>query len=241
MFTDGSKNLLLLLGSGGRFPPTWQVSDGRIGPSETLHAWFKRIVDQHLNRQPEACQVEDNLAFFCVVARKGAQVTYINAQALVTLDGPLEEFYRGHAGVSAQYFRLDFDPTCLGPLYKEPLPHVHTIPAGEPRMYLGGLGHDGVLVEFLDLLYRNYFYDAWAEWAERVWSKYRKPRSMPDNLPAIREAFASGQHAILRQDYRNDLMHLKRALFDEHVAVARRSKLEVSPDRHLLSYGPPFK
>ena len=134
----------------------------------------------------ERVAVEENLALFLVVPVEPGTIQYAKRQALWT-DVPLTSFVRG-AGHQQEYLRLDYDLSAVGPLLKEPQPHVHVEADGEPRFPVPVAGDD-LVGWFLDFVYRNFFYDVWILWAEGVWQDWCAARDRPNRWARLKEAF----------------------------------------------------
>lgn len=192
--------------------PHGEASSMRHGKQgEPLSAWFTRCVDTHLGGDPARCRLEPNIALLAQVRwSAGTSIQYANMQAIVALDGDLDDLYLGEP-VCTQYLRLDFDPQRLGLLFREPHPHIHVHPTGEPRLTMPSAGN--VVVAFLESLYRNYHHDAWQRWVTEVWNtKAPEAGTGQDPLNAIIGAFKAGQAGILRDRFATPLDRLRQYL-----------------------------
>lgn len=193
------------------FPPGGASSMRHGKQREPLSAWFSRCVDTHLGGDPAPCQLEANIALLSEVRwQDDTSIQYANMQAIVVLNGNLADLYCGEQ-VCTQYLRLDFDPNNLGLLFREPHPHIHVHPTGEPRLAMTSSGN--VVVAFLELLYRNYHHDAWQDWVTGVWNK-RAPEAGKESDPLrhILRAFQTNKGDVLRERYAEPLGRLRQYL-----------------------------
>ena len=237
-FSDGVDNVLRQLRYGARsesssFPPRWSVAQGRIGAGETIHDWFVRCVDQCLGGNIGPCTVAENIAIFAVLRWHKKTIFYLNCQALVTLDCSLDEFYCDGAK-KAQYLRLDYDLDALGAMFREPSPHVHVLPDGEPRFPFSGSSN--AVIDFLDFIYRNYQFEDWFIWAETVWKAEAARRKLDDAaLDQVKRAFNDSNYESLKA-CEKELGSMKKAW--------RKAKDELWPyplsmeELSILSYEP---
>lgn len=159
-------------------------------------------------------------------------IEYANLQALWA-DAPLAEFVEG-AGRDHRYLRADYDMSALGPLLKEPQPHVHVEGDGEPRFPVPVAAADDVVGWFLDFVYRNFFYEDWILWAESAWDAWCDAHGRPNRWARLVQAFKQSRVRIIEGDpgLAQDLRDLKRCLLDERrrlfpLAVSR-SRIELS-------------
>lgn len=211
-FSPGIENVFTILKakSDGRssFPHGWKLQNGRIGSTEPVRDWFIRCVDVHLGGDHGPCQVADRLAVFAVVYWRDQTLAYVNCQALVTIGGTLEDYYLDPS-VEAQYFRLDYDLDALGEMFREPSPHVHIRPDGEPRFQMTPARN--ALMDFFDFIYRNYFHAEWLDWAEAQWRREAASRQLDvDAFERVREAFAGSRYGELKR-WSEPLGFMKRA------------------------------
>jgi len=124
----------------------------RVAKGECLHQWFKRCVDEGLDGSVKPCQLTPSTAFFGSVIWDSRVLTHCRLQVLHTDSDDLESYYRGKGTERTWYYRLELDPTIPGPLFKEPLPHLHVTPDGEPRIPFGSSGKEMLLAEFLEFI-----------------------------------------------------------------------------------------
>lgn len=222
MFTSGIEQVLHVLRPGNRpsgrtaFPPGLPDGGARRSADEPAHAWLRRCIDGYFAGDIGRVRVEENLALFLVVHWSGGHIQYTNLQALWA-QVPLSVFIDGGDAAPHRYLRLDYDMTALGPLLKEPQPHVHVEPDGEPRFPLSVSAADDVVGWFLDFIYRNFFYEDWILWAEVVWDDRCRMQKRDNRWPRLVEVFNQSAIGVLEQDadLRRDLRDLKRCLLDE--------------------------
>lgn len=200
-FSDGVENVFTLLKAKGEgqssFPRNWRLEHGRIGAVESVHRWFVRCVDDHLGGDHGRCQVADRLAVFAIVRWRKEMLAYVNCQALVTIGGTLEDYYLDPY-VEAQYLRLDYDLGALGAMFREPSPHVHIRPDGEPRFPITQTPN--VIMDFFDFIYRNYFHVEWLDWAEALWQKVAVERGLDvATFDRVRDAFDRSRYDELKR------------------------------------------
>lgn len=234
----GLDNVLILLrqrrGDRSSFPRGFTLEGGRVGKSESIGMWFKRCVDELLGGDVGRCKVEDHLALFAVVHWRDKQtMSHVSCQAVIVQQGIVDHLYRD-PGLRAQYLRLDYDLTALGAMFREPTPHVHVHPDGEPRFGLPTSRN--VLMDFLDFVYRNYCYETWLRWATSVWEREARLRGRdPAIIEQVQRAFDTANCAALGR-FSADLDRMKRAWRAERDALWPH----VVPDREtsLLCYEP---
>ncbi|MEI8141168.1 MAG: hypothetical protein WCI03_15045 [bacterium] len=217
------------------FPsPSIKNVDKRVRENESLRDWFCRCVDAVGGL--EHCVIEDHISVIGVVKWRDRAVEYMNIQALITKDGSLEDFYLGTEMPPPQYIRLELDLSKPGPLFKEPLPHIHVAPEGEPRMDFRKGEFPFPIVEFLEFIYLNYCYDAWIRWAKDVWTAREVFADGEDPFTRIVAAYAQGQRAVLTGACAVHIQRLKDMLAAEKQEVAR-GLWPLTVDAGLLSYG----
>jgi hypothetical protein len=238
-FSEGVDDLLDALRPYGRqgakvFPPMLDGTQARRGPGENLHQWFVRVVDQFCVGDPKRTAVEDQLAVFLKLGwNDQRRLVYANIQTIVT-DSDLDDYYCD-VNVHAQYLRLDLDYKTLGDPFSHPLAHIHVEGDLSPRFALEGGISGNIVVDYLEFLYRNYFWDKWLEWAEREWNQEFIATSKEGDVnffSIIVDAFKLGQFRIL-QDHADLMSRIKRTLrkrkdelFDLHMDGADRELLE---------------
>ena len=221
----------------GGFPRGWDAGKGRISTTESLHDWFKRCVDRGLGGQIEDCTIEDNLAVFVVVHWRHQLVSYINFQALVTIDASLVDFYLDDKqAIRAHYLRLDYDLNSLGEMFREPAPHIHVRPDGEPRhSFVPG---QYAVVDFFDFLYRNYCYQQWLTWADTVWRMEAGIRGLnADILERVQDSFKAGNYEAVKQND-HTLKFMKTAWRTARNKLSEGFEISTR-ELEVLSYEPP--
>ncbi len=216
-----------------------QAAQEHINREETLHDWLLRIVG--IAGNIENFIIEENIALVGEVRNTNGELTYINLQSLVTLNGSIEDFYLGQNGIDAHYFRLDLDYNSNKierRLFKEPLPHIHIIPKDEPRFPLSLTSAKTCIVDFLEFLYRNYKYDIWYAWARNEWKQQNLDIDALPFFNTIDNAFEKGQMALLCEKYSDKLLEIKKCLFKSKEETSQL--LPTLPDiAQLLDYNSP--
>lgn len=201
-----------------------------------LREWYKTII-QTMKTKKETIDdviidssIEDQLFFGFSYRWQGSLITSLRLHALVTPRDTLLDFYH-REDIRVFYFRLDYDPERLGPLFKESLPHIHICPDQEPRFSLAFSSPHTALADFTEWIYRNFFYDRWLLWAREISKKHGLP---PATLDSIQKAYEAADIAFLKRPACKAFLHdLHHALHEE-----KRSFLNVSFDSELshLSY-----
>lgn len=187
------------------YPPRWNASNQRHGKHARPAAeWFRQCVDNWLDGDPMSCKLEPNIGVLAEVQwRNGREIVYANLQAVIVQGGDLEDLYLDQDDeVFVHYLRLDFDLQNTGLLFREPQPHIHVYPKGEPRLAMSGSGN--IVVAFLEFLYRNYRYREWEAWVSDVWKKRASDATTDENpLPRIIKAFDANKADYLYQNERH--------------------------------------
>ena len=198
---------------------------------EPAHLWLQHCADAFGG--VEYVRLEENLVVFLIVHVAEGKITYANLQALWA-KVPISAFVRGDGSQEHRYLRLDHDLKALGPLLKEPQPHVHIEAEGQPRFPV--LAPDGDVVGwFLDFVYRNFFYKDWIVWAEVAWEDWCRERARPNRWERLVQAFGQSQVGVIESDpgLRDDVAQLKRCL-----AAARRRLFPFAVDvAHIELFG----
>lgn len=186
------------------FPRECRDVDLRVGPGESVQAWFARLVDGSLQGNPQPCMIEDNLAVFLQFAwSDGRRFRYVRCQSLAVVGGTIENAYLGFEGAQLRYLRFEYDadPLASGSLFSHPVAHVHAQPSDAPRFTLDS-DHGAILIDFFDFLYRNFCHASWSRWADSVWR-----RAAPD---ADSAAFDDGPLCRVRLIWRQSFEHAPR-------------------------------
>lgn len=208
------------------FPPQLAEGGAKRKADEPAHIWLRRCAEAFGGIEQVA--LEENLVIFMTVRLHDTQITYANLQALWA-ETPVARFVEGTGTEVHRYLRLDHDLEALGPLLKEPVPHVHIEADGEPRFPIPAPDCD-VVGWFLDFVYRNFFYDHWIVWAELAWDDWCRERARPNRWPRLVSAFNQSAVRIIEAnpELRDDVIQLKQCL------LAKRKRLfpfEVDPAR----------
>ncbi|RLC18895.1 MAG: hypothetical protein DRI57_07820 [Deltaproteobacteria bacterium] len=246
-FSEETDRVLLKLNTWGKprgsltFPGNYDISDGRWRYSaETSDVWFRRIVDTFFRGYPTCCAIADNIGMLALIKwEEKTNLVYANIQTIIVSGGDLESFYLSDDlekdRLRCQYLRLDLDMKSLGPLFKEPFPHIHSNPAHEPRFAFSFGDSGNVIMDFLEFIYKNYRYDEWMKWAENVWRKNaREAGEEDDPFEGIVYAFKAGKADLLQNRFSKDLKRLKSYLQQaKDSSYPLRVKKEL---RDLLNY-----
>lgn len=162
-------------------------ADLRVGDAEPIHDWFRRIIGTaEPERRIGQCAVEPNLAVVGYLSWTENVLRECRMQALLTTECELDHFYR-HGGPTI-YYRLDLDLAKPGPLFAEPVPHIHTNARGAPRFPFRGPTGEFLPISFLEFLYRNHFHEKWLLWA----AEESVTDVTSDQFDALVESFKSG-------------------------------------------------
>lgn len=211
----------------------------RFKDASDLHKWVEELV--RLKRPPE---IEPGILVFADVTWKGTFVLpgevatrYALASAAlhaVIATNPEDSIAAAITeGRSAyQYFRLDYAPDKLGPLFKEPAPHVHIVVDGEPRFAACRTKADLPIADFVDFLLRNYRYKEWARWLHEEWFTRFVQDEEDDIFELIDIAFrgaegGSNLRFLRRPETRTVLTQLRQVLIDEKLS---RCPLSIDPE-----------
>ena len=233
IFSTASSNLLAFLNPGRRpsgksyYPKQLKnrESETIVSKSEPVADWFVRIIDTILDGDIKACEIEDNVAVFVIVKWENNRINYINFQVFITIEGNLEKFYNGFSSIKHQYFRLDLDDRYLysespmTSIFSEPMPHIHSIPKGPPRFFLNYRESKNIILDFIELIYLNYRYDKWLEWAQTVWRTNISRKFEEDTLSVFLEASKTNQIIPNIKKYKKDIIVFKNALKQEKEKV----------------------
>lgn len=178
LFSVGADNFIRLLNPGSRpagtslFPAAqaWRGKSLRFSGNEKLGDWFLRIIGPKETAQStiQDCEVDDGLALFGEISWNANGIYFIGLQAFVIEEGTLFEFYDdpGNQALRPFYYRLDLDLSKIGEIFKEPLPHLHCVPNGAPRIHFHTHPDQFLPISFVEFLYLNHFHDKWKSWAK---------------------------------------------------------------------------
>ncbi|HVV51128.1 MAG TPA: hypothetical protein VHO06_15780 [Polyangia bacterium] len=201
LFSPGSDHVLDALSIFNKdvacFPAFWDASERHVSARERLAEWFARCVSLTQDGTVGSCEIEPGLALFAFVKRSKERITYASFQAVRHKN--LVRVHQRKRGQLA-YLRFDYEPERPGPLFCEPVPHVHGVPDGPPRHFIPTFGSN-VVTGILHHVYRNYYPSIWLSWAERVWNRWwaSARRTEENPFPTIRDAFTAGQIGYLRE------------------------------------------
>jgi hypothetical protein len=131
-----------------------------------------------------------------------------------------------------QYLRLDYDQRQLGPMFKEPAPHIHVVVDGEPRFPACRTSADLPVADFVDFIFRNYRHAGWTRWLYEQWFDRFVTRDEDDVFELIDGAFRGAEGGsnlvvLRRPEIREVLGQLRRVLAAEKMA---RCPLSVDPE-----------
>ena len=161
------------------------------------------------------------MVLFGVVKWTQEGLYFVNLQAVTTENGDIDDFILKKPNVLGHYFRLDLDLDKPGPLFKEPLPHIHTRPIREPRFSLPLTSSKTCIVDFLEFLYLNFHYDKWRNWAKSIWLS-QNPLQEEGVFDAMGEAYAKGKTDWLRDKYAIKIEELRACLLKEKQDISER-------------------
>ena len=208
------------------FPRNLDVDDAKWRRSETLHQWFKRLVDKHCKRRPEVLALEDNIAILAMLSWDNQRIIYASVPILIVPGCTLTEYYNGKAKSDGIYLRLDVSYNPLGEMFSHPLAHIHIGNGNTPRFALPGGANGNVLMDFLEFVYLNFAYEKWQNWAKQQWMRKYPAREQEFDL--IFEAFKESRIQILR-DTASTLSQLKNTLRDakDHIFNCQTSGADI--------------
>jgi hypothetical protein len=214
-FSSTVDRLLHLIRPHGRrqtcFPPSLDPGATRLGPNESLHSWYARIVADYCGDEPMLWAIEPNVAAFIALFWNTNQLYGANISTLIT-SCDLEEYLLGPPPeCEYAYFRLDLDVRSLGQPFSHPLPHIHVIDDLSPRFAVE-IGPSGnVVMDYFDFIYRQYVPSKWRDWAEAVWNHRVQPDPLDNPFPTIVAAFERGEIGVLRE-HAQSVQRLKQIL-----------------------------
>lgn len=212
-------------------PSGFLPADLRISDGDTLHTWFRRIVQSSDTAETIGRHaINEQFAFFGHIDWRDRQIQHCCFQALITVGGTLEEFY--HTGnTRANYYRLDMDLSRLGDLFTHPQPHIHSNAHDAPRFPFAWNENEYILISFLEFLFLNHFHNSWLQWAE----VQSKTQIAEETFEEIVNCFLSGTIATRIDHMGQHLDRLKAAL---RRAKAQRipNPMPLAPACRALSY-----
>lgn len=178
---------------------------------ETAQGYFKRIVDNQFQNDPNRCSVETDMAVLADLKFTDRFIAYANIQVFICNGSDLETFYKDPL-TPCMYLRLDYDLDCLGQLFSHSLPHVHISADGLPRFGFNCFTGN-IILDFFDFIYRNFYPDRWIEWARLAYQNYNGKYHKEENemFDLIIEEFKSNNHDYLSSRYAKNLNYIKKA------------------------------
>lgn len=240
--SQGAENLLRALqprgpSSSGRFPAGLRAP--RFKGESDLHEWVQALVRQE--RPPEiapgilVCASASWGREFELPDEKVTRYALDSAELHAVIatnreDSTAEAIAEGRSGF--QYLRLDYDQQQLGPMFKEPAPHIHIVVDGEPRFAACRTSVDLPIADFVDFILRNYRHADWAGWLHEQWFDRFVEKETDDVFELIDDAFrgmegGSDLVVLRRPEIRKTIGQLRRLLVDEKMA---RCPLSVDPE-----------
>lgn len=217
--SQGFQSCLWKINKSGKsvFPSGWNARDFRLDEGQNLRTWFVDCVNECFSGQPDQCCLEKNVAVFLDLVAKDNIIVKLSCQVVAVSDKlDLEDLYLDN-DIVPQYFRLDYHPHELGPLFKEGLPHIHTGAYKEPRIPFIWCRTDNIIIEFFDFLCRNFCYENWLFWVESIWGKHLAivNSSRPNNFEKIKKAFGDGDLEVLSNKYKDEIDEIKQCIGSE--------------------------
>jgi hypothetical protein len=205
------------------YPDPWSPrSLEREGDGETLRDYFDRVVedgilDEDAKEELEQYALEESALVVLSLESSSTTIRSLSIQAFVSARNLVDTYLEVDRSRPLHYLRFDYEPHQPGRLFKEPQPHVHVRPEGEPRMSVPMTEERHLLTGFFDILYRNYFYETWREWARvHAWEPLaRRHRYELELFDRIAEAYESGRLEWIRNNYQRAFEDLKDAIGDE--------------------------
>ena len=239
--SHGAENVLRALSAykrpdGAAYFPGVAIRDAdvRFSADDNLHRWFLRCANA--SGGPEHCIIDDRIAVFGTLKWKNGCATYVNMQAIVASKGFLENYYCKKTTANCQYLRLELDLNKPGPLFKEPLPHIHSCPDGAPRFRFTPGDDWNLIAKFLEFLFLNYAYDKWLNWAWNVWKSNTAFQDGDDPMKTIIDAYdAEGKSQLLADRYATHLERL-RIILSAEIKERSRHLAPISPSAKVMSY-----
>lgn len=207
----------------------------RFKSGDELYDWFSRSVDSvgGLNN----VIIDDNIAIFPFVNIKDREIANMSLQVLATIDCKITD-YRDNES-SAAYFRLDYHPKEIGRIFSHPMPHIHISNKYDARMPFAIESPSTCILDFIEFLYINFYYEKWLSWAKDVWQKglmtnLNDPYDSDNYLDVIQEGLLNGRiidNSFVNK-YGDSIKKFKRMLFNEKKEESQ--KLVTIPTTCLL-------
>ena len=208
-FPDNLEQLFLRIRPHGRPYTTFpeNLVDARVGASESLHDWFRRLVDNSCQGDTRNCEIEENIALFGEFSWSNKKEIEVANVTVLVLPIRLDDYYfDGPQGNEESYFRLDYDTKTLGTPFSHPVPHIHVSGHSSLRFSLDGESGN-ILIDFIEFIYRHFKPGVWQSWAEEVWNEnYLGVKKLPDlDNPFYRlmDAFKESKFGVLQENAAN--------------------------------------
>lgn len=227
------------------FPkPELKNTDLKIVDRQHLHSWFSRCSEAVDG--PDRLAIDDHIAVIGSIEWCNFMLTKVNIQVLATVNTTVDNYYWKQDTSSpdastqdkfaAHYYRLDLDLNKGGKLFREPQPHLHTEPKGEPRINFNTYSDRTLIVDFIEFLFLNYAYDSWLIWAKNVWEREKMFADGEDPFPRIVSFYKDPIISNL-SIYAKHISALRDILNKEKRRVAENLKLHpVTPNAQTLNY-----
>ena len=195
--------------------PSWlgDSCDVRIKNDQSVASWFRTIAGETDDPKSRILRdaINDHFALVGVLAWDKGSLKFCRLHAVVVENGTLLDLYDDDPKetITARYYRLDYDVRKPGPLFCEPLPHIHCIPEGAPRFPLPGSSQESLPIRFIEFIYINHFHDEWLKWARAEVEKH-----CDEDFPfeSIVEGYASGSIAVRLAELQTHIEILKSTL-----------------------------
>ncbi|MCC5834353.1 MAG: hypothetical protein JJU20_06440 [Opitutales bacterium] len=210
--------------------------DIRIRNDQSIWDWFRGIVGQSEDVVDLILEsaINDHFSLMGSLSWKDGCISFCRLHALIVEECTLLDFYssEGTDNSKTQYYRLDYDPSKPGPLFSEPIPHIHCCPEGSPRIPLPGNDDETLPIRFLEFIYLNHFQQDWIKWVKEE-VKCRGKIDLP--IDAIVEGYASGSILARLDDFDPHLNELRAILGASKRNHSRSSSL-IPPAIRTLNY-----
>jgi hypothetical protein len=194
------------------FPRDWDFSDFHIGDYSQAIEKFRASAKKLGRRALARLFISDRFFFvfnssidktfikqasFHALASK-----YRNVQEIIETDkldfGPMD----------VQYFRVDYHPLKMSSIFSEPPIHIHSLPKDAPRFSFNRAMKTGIVIGFLEFLYRNYESDKYSSMIDLVWEKYTTSKKVSNGEGILLELKASWRKGNFH-DLVNNLSHIQ--------------------------------
>jgi len=215
--SEGVHRLLEVLNPHGRlsgrvfYPRQFKDISSRIQDSQPIHDWF--IGTLEALSDVGSCQVEEDMACFIELEWNQSNLTYVNFHVVISRPQSIGDYSCDPSRTNVLvYFRMDYSRKILGQFFTHPLPHIHIHTHDAPRFHLESMTTGNLVVDFLDFIYRNYYFPQWKDWAKRVCRKRVKLSDGEDRFDRIVEAYKDGKFVELSTDHSEYIRLAKEAL-----------------------------